>query len=39
MPAKRDGAAILAFLLPIFADLMMENPDDDWGRPFYPVLP
>ena len=35
----RDGAAILAFLLPIFADLMMENPDDDWGRPFYPVLP
>ncbi|QJD18124.1 hypothetical protein HGN31_01520 [Paracoccus sanguinis] len=35
----RDGAAILTFLLPIFADLMMENPNDDWGRPFYPVLP
>jgi len=34
----RDGAAILAFLLPIFVDLMMENPTADWGRPFYPVV-
>lgn len=33
----RDGAAILAFLVPVFIDLMMDNPDDDWGQPFYPV--
>jgi hypothetical protein len=34
----RDGAAILTFLLPIFVDLMMDNPDEDWGQPFYPVI-
>ena len=34
----RDGAAILAFLLPVFVDLMMDNPDQDWGKPFYPVI-
>jgi hypothetical protein len=34
----RDGAAILAFLLPVFVDLMMDNPHEDWGRPFYPVV-
>lgn len=34
----RDGAAILAFLMPAFVDLMMENPHEDWGRPFYPVV-
>lgn len=34
----RDGAAILTFLMPVFVDLMMDNPQDDWGRPFYPVI-
>lgn len=34
----RDGAEILGFLLPIFVDLMMENPQENWGRPFYPVI-
>jgi hypothetical protein len=34
----RDGAAILAFLMPVFVDVMMDNPDNDWGRPFYPVV-
>ncbi|GMG81456.1 HEPN domain-containing protein [Paralimibaculum aggregatum] len=34
----RDGAAILAFLMPVFVDLMMDNPTEDWGRPFYPVV-
>ncbi|MCT2538765.1 HEPN domain-containing protein [Sedimentimonas flavescens] len=34
----RDGAAILGFLLPIFIDLMMDNPHENWGRPFYPVI-
>lgn len=35
----RDGAAILSFLLPVFVDLMMDHPAEDWGRPFYPVVP
>ena len=34
----RDGATILAFLLPVFVDLMMDNPEQDWGKPFYPVV-
>lgn len=34
----RDGAAILGFLLPVFVNLMMDNPQTDWGRPFYPVV-
>jgi hypothetical protein len=34
----KDGAAILTFLLPIFVDLMMDNPNKDWGKPFYPVV-
>ncbi|MCG5473965.1 MAG: hypothetical protein KK476_03670 [Sinorhizobium fredii] len=34
----RDGAAILGFLMPVFVDLMMDNPGQDWGKPFYPVV-
>lgn len=34
----RDGAAILGFLMPVFVELMMDNPGEDWGRPFYPVV-
>ena len=34
----RDGAEILGFLLPVFVDTMMDNPQADWGRPFYPVV-
>lgn len=34
----RDGAAVLAFLVPVFVDLMMDNPREDWGKPFYPVV-
>lgn len=33
-----DGAAILAFVMPVFVDLMMDNPDKDWGKQFYPVV-
>lgn len=29
----RDGVAILAFLVPVFVDIMMESPDEDWGEP------
>ena len=34
----RDGAAVMGWLLPIFIDIMMDNPRRDWGRPFYPVV-
>lgn len=34
----RDGVAILACLLPIFIDLMMDNPGHDWPMPHYPVV-
>lgn len=34
----RDGAAILMNLVPIFIDIMMDNPDHPWGMPFYPVI-
>ena len=34
----RDGAVILAFLIPVFVDVMMGHPGADWGQPFYPVI-
>jgi len=34
----RDGSAILGCLLPLFIDIMMDNADRDWGRPYYPVV-
>jgi hypothetical protein len=34
----RDGAAVLGWLLPVFIDIMMDNPESAWGRPFYPVV-
>lgn len=34
----RDGARILAFLTPVFVDIMMDNSHVDWGQPFYPVV-
>ena len=33
-----DGAAVLGYLLPLFVDIMMDNPSRDWGKPFYPVV-
>ena len=38
----RDGTRIIASLVPHFIDLMMDDPDNDWGRPYYPsreILP
>ena len=34
----RDGTNILAFLVPIFIDLMINHPDINWPKPFYPVF-
>lgn len=32
------GASMLAALVPLFIDLMMDNPQADWGTPHYPVV-
>lgn len=37
-PQVRDGSALLASLLPLFIDLMMDNPQHDWPMPTYPVV-
>lgn len=34
----RDSRNIMETLLPIFIRLMIDNPDEDWGRPYYPVV-
>jgi hypothetical protein len=34
----RDGAAVLRWLLPIFIDIMMDHPEQEWGMPHYPVI-
>lgn len=34
----KEGAAVLSWLLPIFIEIMMDNPSHGWGRPFYPVV-
>ena len=32
------GALIMAFLVPLFIDLMLEHPYSDWGSPYYPPV-
>lgn len=34
----RDGNAVLGYLLPMFIDIMMDNPTREWGPPHYPVI-
>jgi hypothetical protein len=34
----QDGARIMAFVVPLFIDLMMDNSDIHWGAPYYPVV-
>ena len=33
-----DGVAILSYLLPVFIEIMMDNNEQDWGKPLYPVI-
>ena len=28
----------MAFLVPLFIDLMLEHPYSDWGSPYYPPV-
>jgi hypothetical protein len=32
------ATAGLAIPMPALVDIMMDNPDHDWGKPFYPVI-
>lgn len=32
------GARIMFFLVPIFIDVMLRNPGEDWGQPRFPVV-
>ena len=34
----QSGASILKYLVPLFIGLMMDNPTQKWGRPFYPPV-
>ena len=34
----RDGAEILGSLIPVFVDLMMDNPVHPWKEPIFPVV-
>ena len=34
----RNGARIMGLLVPLFIDLMMDNPQVAWGAPCYPVV-
>ena len=34
----RDGGAILSEVVPLVIEILMDNPDTDWGQPIYPVV-
>ena len=34
----QDGSKILKYLVPVFINLMMMNPQEPWGPPYYPVV-
>lgn len=34
----RDGASLIGCLLPVFIDLMMDHPEQDWPMPYYQVV-
>ena len=34
----RDGRRIVAFLVPRFVQIMVANPREPWGAPYYPVV-
>ena len=33
-----DGAMIMAFLVPLFLNLILDHPEETWGAPYYPVV-
>jgi len=33
-----DGQSIISFLIPTILNIMMENPNEDWGKLTFPVI-
>lgn len=38
MKSAWRSCGILGYLLPLFIDLMMDNPEEDLAMPLYPVI-
>jgi hypothetical protein len=34
----KDGCRILEMLIPVIVDIIMLNPEKDWGRLLFPVV-
>ena len=34
----KDGCQILLALIPVIIQIILDNPKNDWGKPFYPVV-
>lgn len=32
------GSGLLGSLVPIFVDIMLDNPEEEWGDPYFPVV-
>jgi hypothetical protein len=33
----QDAAQVMRTIVPLMIDIMMDDPDQDWGEPLYPV--
>ncbi len=38
IPQKKDACNFLMKVMPVVVDIMMENPTQNWGKPYYPVV-
>lgn len=34
----KDGCQILSYIIPVIIQIILDNPNQDWGKPFYPVV-
>lgn len=34
----KDGCQILLSIIPVIIQIILNNPENDWGKPFYPVV-
>lgn len=34
----KDGTQILLAIIPVIIQIILDNPTNDWGKPFYPVI-
>ncbi len=38
IPQKKDACNFLIKVMPVIVDIMMDNPTQNWGKPYYPVV-